>query len=115
MNKQFATIVSILISLTLGLVVYFLFFEIGDKRIKPIQVVPENAAFIVESNQTSQLIKKFKSLDFFKVLMNNNNFESYFNQVDLIDSLTKLDKNTYYSFIMYHYKLSLFFLCLSSW
>jgi len=94
MNKQFATIVSILISLTLGLVVYFLFFEIGDKRIKPIQVVPENAAFIVESNQTSQLIKKFKSLDFFKVLMNNNNFESYFNQVDLIDSLTKLDKNT---------------------
>lgn len=95
MNKQFATIVSILISLTLGLVIYFLFFEIGDKRIKPIQVVPENAALVVESNQSSQLIKQFKTYAFFNVLMNNNSFASYYNQLDLIDSLTKVDKNTY--------------------
>jgi hypothetical protein len=95
MNKQFATIASILISLTLGLVIYFLFFEIGDKRIKPIQVVPENAALVVESNQSSQLLKNLKNLDFYKVLLNNNSFETYFNQVELIDSLTKLDKNTY--------------------
>lgn len=95
MNKQFATIASILISITLGLLIYFLFFEIGDKRIKPIQVVPENAALVIETNQSSQLIKQFKTLEFFKVLLNNNSFANYYSQLDLIDSLTKVDKNTY--------------------
>ena len=64
MNKQLLSIISLIFSLALALAIYLYFDQIEDKNLRPITIVPDNYALILESNASRDHLKKAKSLDF---------------------------------------------------
>lgn len=89
MNKQLLSIISISLSIGLGLGIYLYFFEIGEKKVKPLFVVPENAAIILESNKSSQMLQAAGDPQFMEKLMKNEEVEQFYNQLILLDSIFK--------------------------
>lgn len=89
MNKQLLSILSVMLSIGLGLGIYLYFFEIGDKKIKPLSVVPDNAAFILESNKSSKMLQTFGEQEFMEKLLKNEDISKFYKQLIVFDSLFK--------------------------
>jgi hypothetical protein len=76
-------------SIGIGLGIYLYFFEIGDKKIKPLLVVPDNAAIIIESNKSSKLVQSLGDPQFMVKLLKNEEVASFYHQLITFDSLFK--------------------------
>ncbi len=87
MNKQLLSILSVVVSIAIALGIYVYFAQIEDKNIKPIQIVPENAAIIIESNSTGQDLKSLFALTFMERLLGNEKVASFYRQISKYDSL----------------------------
>ncbi|MFY8189875.1 MAG: hypothetical protein ACOVK9_02835, partial [Bacteroidia bacterium] len=57
MNKQLLSILSLVFSLVLALAIYLYFDQIEDKNLRPINIVPDNYAVILESNASRVHLK----------------------------------------------------------
>jgi hypothetical protein len=89
MNKQLLSILSIVVSIAIALGIYIYFAQIEDKNIKPIQIVPDNAAIIIESNNSSQHLKNLFDPTFMERLLGNEKVAAFYKQMSLYDSLIK--------------------------
>jgi len=94
MNKQLLSILSIVISIGLALGIYLYFAQIDDTNIKPIQIIPDNAAFAIESNNSSQNLKNISDPEFMNRLLANEDIKYYYHQLTQFDSLLKTNETT---------------------
>lgn len=93
MNKQLLSIISLILSLIMALSIYLYFDQIEDKNLRPITIVPENYAFSIESNSSTEQLKNISSLHFMERFMNNQKIQSFMNDLFLYDSLIKSNEN----------------------
>ncbi|MDP1727881.1 MAG: hypothetical protein Q8M15_13940 [Bacteroidota bacterium] len=87
MNKQLISILSVFASIVLALVLYFYFSKIDDKNLKPIEVVPDNAALIIEAGQSSATLRALADPDFMKRLLMNEKVLAFYQKLIYLDSL----------------------------
>lgn len=95
MNKQFLSILSLIFSLLLALAIYLYFDQIEDKNLRPVSIVPDNYALILESNSSRDHLKKVKSLDFMAKLMTHEKLAKFMNELYYFDSLIKTNETIY--------------------
>ncbi|MDZ4666396.1 MAG: hypothetical protein SGJ00_00790 [bacterium] len=91
-NKQLLSILSIVVSIGLALGIYLYFAQIDDKNIKPIQIIPDNAAFVIESNNSSLHLRQLADPTFMDRLMANENVASFYEQLSFYDSLIQTNE-----------------------
>lgn len=89
MNKQLLSILSIVVSIAIALGIYLYFAQIEDKSIKPIQIIPDNAAIVIESNNSSQHLKSLFDPTFMERLLGNEKVAKFYKHVSMYDSLIK--------------------------
>lgn len=89
MNKQFLSILSLFFSLILALAIYLYFDQIEDKNLRPISIVPDNYAFILESNASRDHFKGLNSVNFIDKLMSNEKTAKLMHELYFYDSLIK--------------------------
>jgi hypothetical protein len=87
MNRQIITIVSVLALLVLVFVIYFYVVKIGDKPVKPITAVPDNAVFIFETKQPGSRLNELRNLPFFEQMNGNEHVRRLFRSLHDLDSL----------------------------
>ena len=92
MNKQLLSIISLIFSLALALAIYLYFDQIEDKNLRPITIVPDNYALILESNASRDHLKKAKSLDFMSKFMTHERLGKFMNELFYYDSLIKTNE-----------------------
>ncbi|OYU96140.1 MAG: hypothetical protein CFE21_06935 [Bacteroidetes bacterium B1(2017)] len=92
MNKQLLSILSIVVSIAIALGIYLYFAQIEDKSIKPIQIVPDNAAIIIESKNSSTDLKNLDDPTFLDRLLLNEQISNFYSQVNYYDSLLKTNE-----------------------
>ena len=85
-NRQLLSILSVVISIGLALGIYLYFAQIDDKNIKPIQIIPDNAAFVIESNNSSSHLKKLADSTFMDRLFLNENVADSYNKLSCYGS-----------------------------
>lgn len=91
-NRQLLSILSVVISIGLALGIYLYFAQIDDKNIKPIQIIPDNAAFVIESNNSSSHLKKLADPTFMDRLLLNENVADFYNKLSFYDSLIQTNE-----------------------
>lgn len=91
MNRQLLSILSVIVSLAIGLGLYLYFAKIGDAVVKPVQVVPDNAVCILESNNSSLHLRRFSDMDFMHGLLSNEHLENGMRNLKRYDSLFRAD------------------------
>jgi hypothetical protein len=89
MNKQLLSILSIVLSVGLAIGIYLFFAQIEDKNLKPIQVVPDNSAIIIESNNSSMHLINLADPTFMERMFANEKIANFYNQILFYDSLLK--------------------------
>lgn len=89
MNKQLISILSAFVSIVLALVLYFYYSKIDDKNLRPIQVVPDNAALIIESAQSSSTLRAIANPEFMNRLLLNEKVLAFYQKLIYLDSLFK--------------------------
>lgn len=92
-NRQLLSIISIIVSVLLALGIYLYFAQIEDKNIKPIQIIPDNAAFVIESNNTSSQLKRLTDPTFMDRLLKNENIAQFHNKLLFYDSLIQTNES----------------------
>lgn len=92
MNKQLLSILSVVFSIALALGIYIYFAQIEDKNIKPIQVVPDNAAIIIESNNSSKHLKNLSDPTFMNRMLSNEHVSELYRKLCYYDSLLKTNE-----------------------
>ncbi len=92
MNKQLLSILSVVFSIVLALGIYLYFAQIEDKNIKPIYIVPDNAAIILESKNSSEDLRSLCDAAFIQNLLANEKIASFYQQLAFYDSLIKTNE-----------------------
>lgn len=111
-NRQLLSIISIIVSVLLALGIYLYFAQIEDKNIKPIQIIPDNAAFVIESNNTSSQLKRLQILHLFdSLLLKNENIAQFHNKLLFYDSLIQTNES-YFKLVLQRASSILFFMLL---
>jgi len=95
MNKQLLSILSLVFSLVLALAIYLYFDQIEDKNLRPINIVPDNYAVILESNASRVHLKTLSSLDFMDKLLMHEKVAKLMNEIYYYDSLIKTNETIY--------------------
>lgn len=95
MNKQLLSILSLLFSLLLALAIYLYFDQIEDKNLRPISIVPDNYAFVLESNASRDHFKKLNAVNFIDKLMSNEKTAKLMHELYFYDSLIKSNETIF--------------------
>jgi hypothetical protein len=87
MNKQLLSILSVVVSVALALAIYLYFAKIEDKSIKPVEIVPDNAVIIIESDKSTTHLKNIEGSAFMERILGNENAADFLKQIKVYDSL----------------------------
>ncbi|MCT4664285.1 MAG: hypothetical protein N4A45_03505 [Flavobacteriales bacterium] len=96
---------SLIILLTVILSVFSCKEEVQYKKTENIQVIPQNAALIVEGRNLKKTKKAFEEMEFSKLLTNSNKFNSFFESIDQLNN--QLDNKGYSLWGAYDYSFSM--------
>ncbi len=80
------------VSVALALAIYLYFAKIEDKSIKPVEIVPDNAAIILESNKSTTHLKNFEGAAFMERILGNENAAAFLKQIKDYDSLLQTNE-----------------------
>ena len=87
MNKQLISILSVVLAIGLAFGVYTFISGIDDKNIRPIQIVPDNAAIILESYNSTETLKNLSDPTFVERLFLNSKVSTAYGKLLFLDSL----------------------------